>query len=94
MIGRFVSLPDAGTAAGQAVLQEQFRTLTKQIPVMYALLLVNSIFLGFATYETAPLALSVGFPSILAAVVVGRVLCGCDAATRTRIRIRSVAIFR
>jgi diguanylate cyclase (GGDEF)-like protein len=66
-------MPDPTTAAGQAVLQEQFRTLSKQIPVMYGSLLVNSCFLGFATYPTAPAWLSIGVPAILAVVVALRI---------------------
>jgi diguanylate cyclase (GGDEF)-like protein len=72
MFARLADLPDPATPYGQAVLQEQYRTLTQQLPVMYGSLLLNSFFLGFSTYASAPFWLSVGVPAILAAVVVLR----------------------
>ncbi len=72
MIGRWASLPDPQDTAGQAILQEQFRTLTKQIPVMYALLLMNSFFLCLVAYEFAPITYSVGMPAVLSVAVVAR----------------------
>jgi diguanylate cyclase (GGDEF)-like protein len=69
---RVANLHDPATPEGQAVLQEQFRTLTRQLPLMYGTLLVNSCFLAFFTRANTPFWLSIGVPGALCAAVILR----------------------
>jgi len=50
-----------------AILIEQFRALRRQIPFMYALTIVNALFLGFAIRGTVPASMSAGVPALLTA---------------------------
>ncbi len=52
----------------------QYRALRSQIPLMYALMIVDAAFLAFATFEKVPLALSVGAPALLSLMAIGRAL--------------------
>jgi diguanylate cyclase (GGDEF)-like protein len=56
---------DPMSPGGRAIVREQFRILRAQIPVMYALMLVDAAFLSFATYGTVPRSLSLGVPAAL-----------------------------
>ncbi len=60
------------TPRGRAILREQFRVRRAQIPFMYALMLVDAAFLSFATYGSAPAALSLGVPIVLGIAVAFR----------------------
>ncbi len=55
-----------------AILVEQFRALRRQIPFMYALMIVNAAFLGFATFGSVSASLSVGVPVFLTLAAIGR----------------------
>jgi len=50
----------------QAILVEQFRALRKQVPLMYAMMFVDSAFLAFAAYGTVSPWWSLGMPAALA----------------------------
>lgn len=52
----------------------QYRTLRSQIPLMYALMIVDAAFLAVATFEQVPLMLSVGAPILLALMAFARAL--------------------
>ncbi|WP_422055596.1 putative bifunctional diguanylate cyclase/phosphodiesterase [Sphingomonas sp.] len=52
----------------------QYRALRKQIPLMYALMIVDAGFLAAATFREVPLLLSVGAPMLLALMAAGRAL--------------------
>ncbi len=54
------------------LLFEQYRSLRKQIPLMYALMFINVCFLGFASYRDVPVAMSVGMPAALVVAMVVR----------------------
>jgi len=50
----------------QAILVEQFRALRKQVPLMYAMMFVDSAFLAFAAHGTVSPWLDLGIPAALA----------------------------
>lgn len=58
--------------SSDALLREQFARLRTQIPLMYALMIINATFLGLATYADVPLAHSLGMPAALLLGVVAR----------------------
>jgi len=57
-----------------AILIEQFRALRRQIPFMYALMMVNAAFLSFATYGTLSPWLNAGVPGVLTIAAIGRTI--------------------
>jgi diguanylate cyclase (GGDEF)-like protein/PAS domain S-box-containing protein len=57
-----------------AILSEQYIHLRVQIPLMYALMGLNSAFLGFATYGDVPIGYSIGVPAVLCAAIGARSL--------------------
>lgn len=67
-----MKLADPRTEEGRALLEEQFLTLGKQIPVMYAMLLFNASFMSFAAYSSVPKTLSLVVPGCLFAAVIMR----------------------
>lgn len=73
-----------------ALVTAQYRALRSQIPLMYALMIVDAAFLAFATFKQVPLALSVGAPVLLSLMATGRALVWLKrrgtAAEPTRIR--------
>jgi len=54
------------------MLREQFANLRTQIPLMYALMLINAVFLGAATYGEVPHLYSLGLPAALLAGILIR----------------------
>jgi len=54
------------TEQNQAILVEQFRALRQQVPLMYALMLVDAAFLSFASHGTVSAWWSFGMPVVLA----------------------------
>jgi diguanylate cyclase (GGDEF)-like protein len=54
--------------------REQFRALSKLIPVMYLILLINSLFMAFAVWEGAGALLTFSFPAIAAPLMVFRLI--------------------
>jgi len=54
------------------LLIEQYATLRRQIPLMYALMFINVLFLGIDTFRDVPLGMSFGIPVALSAAIVAR----------------------
>lgn len=65
MINGYFSIPDAATERGRAMLHEQYRSLSRQIPLMYAIMAVNSASLSAATFGSVSPAMSLGIPALL-----------------------------
>ncbi|HEX4738750.1 MAG TPA: EAL domain-containing protein [Allosphingosinicella sp.] len=65
-------MPDEDAAIRTALLQEQFRTLRRQVPTMYLVMIVNAWFLGFATFGSVPARVSYVVPAALSAAGVFR----------------------
>src|SRR5579871_593770 len=63
-----LGLGDAGTPAGRALLVEQFRILTSQIPVLYGVLIVESLSVSYVLPASLPLWFRGGVPGALIAV--------------------------
>jgi diguanylate cyclase (GGDEF)-like protein len=55
-------------------LLEQYASLRRQIPLMYALMFINVVFLGIETFRDVPLGMSFGIPVALSAVIMLRAL--------------------
>jgi diguanylate cyclase (GGDEF)-like protein len=56
-------------------LLEQYVTLRRQIPLMYALMFINVLFLGFESFRNVPLGMSFGIPvAVSFAIIVRAVL--------------------
>jgi diguanylate cyclase (GGDEF)-like protein len=55
-------------------LLEQYASLRRQIPLMYALMFINVVFLGIATFRDVPWGMSFGIPAALSAVIIVRAL--------------------
>jgi diguanylate cyclase (GGDEF)-like protein/PAS domain S-box-containing protein len=60
-----LGLGNAGTPAGRALLVEQFRILTSQIPVLYGVLIVESLSVSYVLPASLPLWFRVGVPVAL-----------------------------
>ncbi|KPH68170.1 hypothetical protein ADT71_01490, partial [Novosphingobium sp. ST904] len=60
-----------GTDATQ---QAQYASLQTQVPLMYALMFFNALFLSWATYGEVPYAHSVGVPMVLSGLIGVRAL--------------------
>src|SRR5436305_2199603 len=50
-LGRLLDVGEARTAFGRALLRERYRALQRQIPLLYAIVLVNFLGLHFASGE-------------------------------------------
>src|SRR3954464_9875491 len=50
-VGRLLDVGEAKTAFGRALLNERYRALQRQIPLLYAIALVNFLGLHFASGE-------------------------------------------
>ena len=61
-----------GTSA--ELVAAQYRALRNQIPLMYALMIVDAGFLAAATFQDVPLILSIGAPILLAVLAAARAL--------------------
>jgi diguanylate cyclase (GGDEF)-like protein len=73
----FEWLPEAKSRrlpASDAFLVEQYLALRRQIPLMYALMLINVLFLGIASFRDVPFGMSFGVPIALSAAIVIRAL--------------------
>ncbi len=55
------------------LMQAQYRAFSKQIPLMYFILLTNTWILCGSVYSSAPIELSIYFPMVLTAVCVFRI---------------------
>jgi diguanylate cyclase (GGDEF)-like protein len=57
------------SASADVVLAEQYAALRKQIPLMYALMFIDIIFLAASSYGDVPLTMSLGMPVALTAAI-------------------------
>ncbi len=55
-------------------LLEQYITLRRQIPFMYALMFINVLFLGIESFREVPFGMSFGIPIVLSGAIVARAL--------------------
>ncbi|MFC4292331.1 putative bifunctional diguanylate cyclase/phosphodiesterase [Sphingorhabdus arenilitoris] len=60
--------------ASDELVREQFRWLSRQIPVLYAIMFVNSLFMAFAVLEGAGPVMAFAFPAFTAPIMLGRLL--------------------
>ncbi len=58
----------------RAILTEQYRVLGQQIPLMYVLVFLDAVFLGFASYGSVSARLSVAAPALLGVAALVRSL--------------------
>ena len=65
MMRRLITAFSPSHGASSEILREQFRVLRHQVPLMYALMLVDAAFLSFASHGSVPLVWSVGIPALL-----------------------------
>jgi diguanylate cyclase (GGDEF)-like protein len=63
---------DVMAGASSAVLHEQYRILRRQVPTLYAVMIVNAWFLSFATYGAVSPGLTYGVPAFLTAAALIR----------------------
>lgn len=55
-----------------AFLLEQYTTLRRQIPLMYALMFINVLFLGIESFRDVPFGMSFGIPILLSLAIIVR----------------------
>ncbi|MES3154200.1 putative bifunctional diguanylate cyclase/phosphodiesterase [Sphingomonas faeni] len=55
-----------------AFLLEQYTTLRRQIPLMYALMFINVLFLGIESFRDVPFGMSFGIPILLSLAIMVR----------------------
>ena len=60
--------------ASDALLLEQYLALRRQIPLMYALMFINVLFLAIESFRDVPLGMSFGVPILLSVAIVARAL--------------------
>ncbi|MBV8839037.1 MAG: bifunctional diguanylate cyclase/phosphodiesterase, partial [Alphaproteobacteria bacterium] len=73
-IRRWFWLGDARTPAGRALLAEQFRILTSQMPVLYGVLIIDSISIAYVLPASLPLASRFAAPLALLVMSVWRMV--------------------
>src|SRR3990170_8928247 len=75
-IGRYLQrlfyIGSAQTPAGRALLVEQFRILTSQIPVLYGVLIVESVSISYVLPASLPAWFRFGVPGALLLISVIR----------------------
>lgn len=62
------------TKLDRAILTEQYRVLGQQIPLMYVLVFIDALFLGFASHGSVSAWLSMAAPALLGLAAAGRSL--------------------
>ena len=55
-------------------LLEQYSTLRRQIPFMYALMFINVLFLGIESFRDVPFGMSFGIPILLSVAIIARAI--------------------
>src|SRR4029450_1229915 len=68
------ALGECTTAQGRALVREQFRILTNQVPILYAVLLLDSISVGFVLPSSVNGWLRFALPGALLTVSVIRMI--------------------
>ncbi|SHK38212.1 PAS domain S-box-containing protein/diguanylate cyclase (GGDEF) domain-containing protein [Bradyrhizobium lablabi] len=71
-VRRWFYLGNAKTPVGSALLLEQFRILTTQVPVLYGVLIIDSISLAYVLSPSLPIWFRFGVPGILLLASVSR----------------------
>jgi diguanylate cyclase (GGDEF)-like protein len=71
-VRNWLRVGETGTPAGRALLIEQYRILTSQIPVLYSVLIVDSISIAYVLPETLSWWFRFGVPGVLIAISAGR----------------------
>ena len=71
---RWFYIGSAATPAGGALLIEQFRILTSQIPVLYGVLIVESVSVAYVLPASLPLWFRFGVPGALLLISVIRMI--------------------
>lgn len=74
MLERLREIRSGRVPASDAFLLEQYSALRRQIPLMYALMFINVMFLGVESFREVPLGMSFGIPIIVSIVIVARAL--------------------
>ncbi|UYY58823.1 putative bifunctional diguanylate cyclase/phosphodiesterase [Sphingomonas sp. S2-65] len=74
MMRRLLSAFHPFETGSSEILLEQFRVLRNQVPLMYALMLVDAAFLSFASHGSVSMAWSVGVPALLGILCAVRTL--------------------
>lgn len=70
-----LSLPDLKSSAQPATddfLLGQYHALRRQIPLMYAVMFINVLFLGIATFRDVPWGMSFGIPILVSLAIIVR----------------------
>jgi diguanylate cyclase (GGDEF)-like protein/PAS domain S-box-containing protein len=73
-VQRWFRLGNAKTPAGRALLIEQFRILTSQIPVLYGVLIIDSISLAYVLPPSLPRWFRFGVPAALLLISMVRMI--------------------
>ena len=73
-VRRWFYIGSAGTPAGRALLIEQFRILTSQIPVLYGVLIVDSTSVAYVLPTSLPWWLRLGVPGALLLISAARMI--------------------
>src|SRR6185436_2381778 len=71
---RWFKLGNAGTPVGRALLVEQFRILTSQVPILYGVLIVNSISIAYVLPSSLPVWARFGVPGVLLGISIIRMI--------------------
>ncbi|TXC71039.1 EAL domain-containing protein [Sphingomonas ginsenosidivorax] len=72
MVALLSALRSRGVPASDEFLLEQYGALRRQIPLMYALMFINVLFLGIETFRDVPWGMSFGVPILLSLAIIGR----------------------
>jgi diguanylate cyclase (GGDEF)-like protein len=94
------ALAEAVSVENEALVREQFKSLTRLVPILYGVLIFNTLLLSFNFWQRAPLWVTVSLPLVLMLVITARLgywiklrRNACDADLRTIRRVmRSAAI--
>jgi diguanylate cyclase (GGDEF)-like protein len=70
VISKFLSVPKDKPA----LVLAQFQAFTKQVPLLYFVLVTNMVFVALTHYQVTPLWLSLGFPAVFGTAAVLRCL--------------------
>ncbi|HLG82974.1 MAG TPA: EAL domain-containing protein [Bradyrhizobium sp.] len=73
-IGEYFAIGDGDTPLDRALLREQFRALTAQVPLLYAVLVLDSVSVAFLLPSDFQWWLRFGFPGLLVAASIYRMV--------------------
>lgn len=72
MFDRLTEIKTHHLPVSNEILYEQYITLRRQIPLMYALMFINVLFLGIESFRDVPFGMSFGIPIILGFAIIAR----------------------